>query len=162
MTANSNKRKCIYCGGEVRKVKKGEHIVPAAIGGVPTISDFCKGRTVCNPCNSGTLSELDRELCSLSYLSIVAAQELDAFIWQAWDVDHTANNLLLEATPDFSGSSMTLTLLPQIIFEQDGPQIRGDFEESQQFGIDRFQTVFVQHLLEAFHAYKNGKRNRLN
>lgn len=160
MATGQSRKTCIYCGGEARKVKKGEHIVPDALGGKKTISEFCKGRTVCNPCNNGKLSQLDRELCSRSHLSVVAAQELDTFVWQSWDVDHSANNLLLEAKPDFTGSSMTL--FPQMIFEQGGPQLRGDHEELQKFGSDRFQKVFVRFLLEAFHAYKNGKQNRLN
>jgi len=160
MTAKTNKRKCIYCGGEVRKVKKGEHIIPEAMGGARTISDFCKGRTVCNHCNNGTLSELDRELCSRSYLSVVAAHELGAFVWQTWDVDHGANNLLLEATPDFAASSMTL--LPQIIFEQDGPQLRGDLEELQRFGQEGFASVLVRSARRAFGNFKAGKKRWLH
>lgn len=103
---------------------------------------------MCNPCNNGSLSYLDCELCSRSPLSIIAAHELDAFIWQSWDVDYSANNLLLEASPDLTGSSMVL--FPQIIFEKNGPAIRGDYEELGRFGVDRFQKVFVWNLLEAF------------
>lgn len=94
MATSQSTRTCIYCGGEALKVRKGEHIVPKAIGGRRTISDFCKGRTICNPCNNGPLSELDEELCHRSPLSVIASQEIDSHIWQVWDVDHRTDNLV--------------------------------------------------------------------
>jgi HNH endonuclease len=98
MVTHSNNRVCVYCGGAVHKVRKGEHIIPVALGGKRTISDSCKDRTVCNPCNNGPLSQLDTELCSRSPLSIVAARELDAFVWQTWDVDHGGSNVSVRPT----------------------------------------------------------------
>lgn len=151
---------CIYCGESVRKVRRGEHIVAEAIGGKLTISEVCEGRNVCNKCNNGVLSEVDRELCSRSGLSMIAGQQLDAFIWQTWDVDHGENNLLVEAEPDFSGQSMTL--FPQMIFESAGPQLRGDQEQLQRFGSENFQKVFIRFMLEAFHEFESGKTSRLN
>jgi hypothetical protein len=158
--ATNQPKVCLYGGGEARNVKRGEHIIPQAIGGNRTISEFCNGRTVCNPCNNGVLSDLDAELCRRSVLSIVAAHELDSFVWQTWDVDHSDGNLLLEAKPSFSGSSMTL--FPQMLFKPDGPQLRCDLEQVKRFGRDRFQTVFIEAMLRAFHAFKSGKRNRLS
>jgi hypothetical protein len=151
---------CIYCDREVRKARAGKHIIPQAIGGRLTITDVCKGRGVCNSCNSGVLSELDNELCRRSFLSIIAAQELDKSLWLTWDVDHSAGNLLLEAKPDFDRHSMTL--FPQMIFESSGPQLRGDHEELQRFAFEDFQKVFVRFMLEAFYEFKAGKRRRLN
>ena len=119
MAASQSTKTCIYCGGEALKVRKGEHIIPKAIGGRRTISDFCKGRTVCNPCNNGPLSELDDELCRRSPLSVIASQEIGSHIWQVWDVDNQADNLLLEARPDWCAQS--LAQYPQIVFERSSP-----------------------------------------
>src|SRR5438132_1628828 len=59
---------CMYCGGSVEKNHgKGEHIIQKAIGGARTLKD-----RVCTRCNNNELSEVDRELCSLSFLSVVA------------------------------------------------------------------------------------------
>jgi HNH endonuclease len=69
-------RLCIYCGQEFKNVRRGEHIVPNAIGGTLTVSDVCKEKKVCQQCNTGILSDLDNELCRQSFLSVVAATEL--------------------------------------------------------------------------------------
>jgi len=142
------KQFCIYCGGAVRGVEKGEHIVPEAIGGKNTI------KTVCNGCNN-KFSQIDMELCSRSLLSIIASQEIDAHIWQVWDVDHIARNLLLEARPDWSPS--LLMQYPQIVFERSGPQIRCDYEEKLHFGRESFEKVLVRSVLRAFRHYKAGE-----
>src|SRR5687768_12587479 len=93
---------CIYCGGPLGKVGKGEHIIADIIGGVRTIKE------VCRQCNNGVLSDLDRELCSASPLCIIAAEVLGNGIGQAWDVDHDEGNMLLEAMPNWGTQSMTL------------------------------------------------------
>jgi hypothetical protein len=160
-------RLCIYCGQEFKNVRRGEHIVPNAIGDTLTVSDVCKEKKVCQQCNTGILSDLDNELCRQSFLSVVAATELSTLIGQCWDVDHDANNLLLEAEPDFKGES--LSLYPQMIFETTGSQLRGDGETVERFGYDRFYNVFVRHMHGAFQGFKAGidgrvhvKRIRLN
>lgn len=151
---------CIYCAGEVRNVRKGEHVIPACIGGTRTISQLCRGRFVCNKCNNGRLSQLDSELCLRSPLSIIAAREIGGFLWQSWDVDHSANNLLLEARPDFAGQAMVV--FPQMIFEESGPELRGDSEEMQRFGHENFSRVFIRRMREAFHACHRGKKGRIH
>jgi 5-methylcytosine-specific restriction endonuclease McrA len=72
---------CLYCGEPTNKGRKGEHIVPEAIGGALTLNDV-SSRVVCQKCNSGVLSVLDKELCSRSYLSAIASQVIDAHLWQ--------------------------------------------------------------------------------
>src|SRR5437867_4421600 len=114
MAGQSHPRICIYCGGVAVGLRKGEHVVQDAIGGAMTIKD------VCGTCNN-SFSKIDAELCSRSPLSVVASQEIDAHLWQVWDVDHSDKNLLLEAWPDWRRKS--LTQFPQIVFERDGPQI---------------------------------------
>ena len=49
---------CIYCGGPVKGVRKGEHIVSRALGGTLGL------RCVCTGCNTGVLSVLDTELAA--------------------------------------------------------------------------------------------------
>jgi hypothetical protein len=142
------------------KVRRGEHIVPEAIGGALTISDVCKEKKVCQRCNTGILSELDNELCRQSFLSIVAATELNTLVGQCWDVDHSANNLLLEAAPDFQGE--TLALYPQMIFETAGTQLRADGEAVERFGPERFYKVFVRHMREAFQEFKANIDGRIH
>jgi hypothetical protein len=151
--AQPAKRLCIYCGRPVGRVKHGEHIVPQAIGGGRTI------KTVCADCNNA-FSEIDTELCSRSPLSIVASQEIDSHIWQVWDVDHSAGNLLLEARPDWSADS--LRLYPQVVFEPRGPQIRGDYEEILHFGRESFRRVLIRTMLRAFLHHKAGEKRWLH
>jgi hypothetical protein len=148
MAIQTARSACIYCGGHVGRVKQGEHIIPAAVHGALTI------KTVCGNCNNA-FSQIDTELCSRSPLSIVASQQIDAHLWQIWDVDHGNRNLLLEARPDWTDRS--LTLYPQMVFEQGGPQIRGDHEEMLAFGRGSFQCVLIKSLLRAFRRYKAGQ-----
>ncbi|MFC1597644.1 HNH endonuclease [Planctomycetota bacterium] len=153
MTSKRASQLCIYCGGKVRGVRKGEHIIPEAIGGGRAI------KTVCGACNN-EFSKIDTELCSRSPLSVVASQEIDAHIWQVWDVDHMAKNLLLEARPDWSAKS--LAQYPQIVFEPSGPQIRGDYEEMLHFGRESFEKVLVKTMLRAFRHHEAGEKRWLH
>lgn len=153
MKAETSPRLCIYCGGPVGRVKKGEHIIPEAIGGARTI------KTVCGDCNNG-FSRIDAEVCSRSPLSVIASQEIGAHIWQVWDVDHAARNLLLEARPDWSAQS--LTQYPQMVFEQSGPQIRGDYLEMLHFGREDSERVFVKSMLRAFRRHEAGEQRWLH
>jgi hypothetical protein len=148
MAGNPAPKACVYCGGNIGRVKKGEHVIPAAIGGALTI------KTVCQACNN-LFSRIDAELCSRSALSIVASQELDAHLWQVWDVDHAAKNLFLEASPDWSAKSFKL--YPQVVFERSGPQIRGDYQEMIRFGKEAFQQVLVKGMLRACRRFNAGQ-----
>jgi hypothetical protein len=151
---------CIYCGAPTTKGKKGEHIIAEAIGGVPTVQQL-SGNLVCTDCNNGVLGEIDRELCSRSYLSTVASQELSADLWQAWDVDENARRLLVEAKPKWDGHLLSALIpYPQITFERDGPVMRGDLEEMQQFGFDNFETVLNKAVRNAFDRHRAGVKRR--
>ncbi len=143
---------CIYCGKSGCLTR--EHIVPDALGATKWI------KCVCSTCNNEKLSALDNELATKSPLSLVAASELLKTTGYTWDVDHSERNLLLEARADESAGSMTLW--PQVIFDEAGLQIRGDAEEVQKFGAENFQDVFVRHLLAAFQTVKKSlKRPRI-
>jgi HNH endonuclease len=151
-------RKCIYCGGNVANERRGEHIVPEAIGGECTLKEV-SGKSVCGRCNNGVLSNLDRELCNRSHLSVIASQEIAASLWQVWDIDHSARDLLVEARPYWEeGELKSLVCHPQMIFEKEGPQIRGDAEELEQFGKDHGLDVMVRAVKGAFERYCAGRK----
>jgi hypothetical protein len=148
----SNGRLCLYCGEPTGKVRKGEHLVPVAIGGTITTKD------VCPQCNN-VLSDIDRELCSRSPLSIVAAKEIDGHIAQAWDVDEKFHNLLLEGRPVFATSGFTI--FPQVTITPHGEQFRANWNEVSQFGINKFQVLFTRRLRKAFWEYEHGNKRAL-
>ena len=72
MVASKPTAVCMYCGQLTRRGHKGEHILPEAIGGTRYLNEV-PNRTVCTECNCGVLSQIDRELCSRSYLSVIAS-----------------------------------------------------------------------------------------
>ncbi len=151
-------RKCIYCGREVTKERRGEHIVPAAIGGTLTLKEKAT-KSVCGRCNNQVLSVLDKELCTRSHLSVIASQEIDSSLWQVWDIDHSARELLVEAKPKWEdGELRSLVGYPQMIFEADGPQIRGDADEMRRFGKDEVLNVMIRAVYSAFERYNAGKK----
>ncbi len=139
---------CIYCGDVVKGVKKGEHIVPAAIGGVRTIKD------VCSPCNNGILSQLDNELCTASPLALVAARKIQKGVGLTWDVDHSESNMLMEACPQWNAESMMLW--PQLIVTREGMQVRCDFAEVRDFGPDRFYRAFLRQVRRTYIRWNLG------
>jgi len=144
------------------RVRKGEHILPQAIGGALTIKEI-SGLLVCHTCNNGVLSQIDKELCGRSFLSVVASQELGANIYQAWDVDHTADNLLIEAKPVWKdGDPLSLVAYPQIIFEPGGPQFRGDGEEIERFGREDYLKVLAKAANNAFKRHAAGEKRVLH
>lgn len=147
------RRECIYCGKPAGRAKKGEHVVPEAIGGKKTI------KCVCGLCNN-LFSGIDNELCTRSLLSLVASQQYKVQLWQVWDVDHRSRNLLLEAQPDWASSA--LTVLPQIVFEQNTARYYGDHEQLLRFGSEDAVRVLVKAALRAFRAYNIGEERWLH
>jgi hypothetical protein len=128
---------CLYCEEPVAGVSRGEHVVPDSIGGTLTILNVCRS------CNNGVLSDIDKELVSRSPLAMIAAREIGNSIGLLFDVDHSENELLLDARLPTPSSSPTL--YPQIVFEDSGPKIRGDLEELTPLGGD----IFARSLLHA-------------
>jgi hypothetical protein len=149
----------MYCGRPTTRGKKGEHIIPEALGGKLTLLNVKPKRIVCPDCNTQTLSNIDKELCSRSYLSAVASKLLDKPIWQVWDIDHVSNNLLVEARPiwdDVDNMFRSLAYYPQITFEENGPQVRCDIAECVQFGRDDYSDVLIKAALHCFGRYRDG------
>lgn len=149
---------CMYCNATVKKAargKRGEHVIPEAIGGGFTLNQVCE-RRVCERCNSGVLSNVDRELCSRSFLSMVASQIRGKPLWQAWDVDHQANNLLVEASPDWNadGTLKNLTCYPQLVFDRPRIVTRGDAEQAEMFGHRNFANLLIRAAKNAYGRFR--------
>ncbi len=146
----------MYCGHTLGRAKKGEHVIPRALGGALAL------KQVCPRCNN-RFSEIDGELCSRSPLSIIASQEIDSHVWQVWDVDDSSGNVLLEARPEWAGTRLkSLVQYPQLVLERGGLVVRGDAEEMRHFGDDNFNRLLVRSLLDAFQRNKAGERRWLH
>jgi hypothetical protein len=154
-------RSCIYCGGQATRIHHSEHILPKAIGGALTIKEK-SGRVVCHKCNNGILSDLDRELCSRSFLSIIASQQIGGHVWQTWDIDHSSRNLLVEVKPFWNGNELVkLVYYPQMTFDLRTPEIRGDMEDIEIFGWEEFQQVLIKRIRNAFQSFNAGKKRAI-
>jgi hypothetical protein len=88
----------------------------------------------------------------------VAAKEIGGHIWQAWDVDESSG-ILLEGRPNFERSSFTA--YPQIIIMRLGEQLRADYQELLDFGIQRFHVLFARRLRKAFWEYEHGDKKAI-
>jgi hypothetical protein len=148
---------CLYCDAPTEDKGKGEHIVPAAIGGTWTLRQRANV-LVCQKCNNECLSKIDEEFSRRSYVAVIASQELDAKLWQAWDVDESEGNLLIEARPIWEQGGLTLMQYPQIHFDLTGPQIRCDVEEMNRFGREEFVSVLVGEVRRVFEDFLRGNR----
>lgn len=149
-----NGEKCIYCGQSGVKMSE-EHVVPEAIGGTECITPVCEKK-----CNNQILSELDKELCSYSPLSIVAARILrDKSICNFWMIDPGPEKMMIEATYDADRDG--IKIYPQMLLTEKGPQIRGDHEEIAAIGWRDFRDLFEREMLERYHAFESGNRRRL-
>lgn len=156
---------CIYCNTPTPRGNKGEHIVPKSMGGGRTLNHLKPAnRRVCQKCNSGPLADIDNELISRSFLSVVASQEISASLWQAWDVDHAANNLLVEARPHWDEDELLSQLVcyPQMTFERNGHHIRGDGEEIQRFSFEDFRKVMVRAVRRCFEKFNAGQKRAIH
>jgi HNH endonuclease len=155
-------RPCVYCSRLTKPLRRGEHILAEAIGGALTLGKVSE-KVVCERCNNGLLSRLDNELCRRSHLAVIASQELDEQLWQAWDVDHNSDDLLVEARPYWvDGELSRLVYYPQIVFERHGPELRGDADEVQAFGRDDFARVLYKAARGAFQRHVAGEKRSLH
>lgn len=116
-------------------------------------------RAVCGQCNNGALSEVDKEFTSKSYLSIVASQEIGAYLSQCWNVDHSSKNLLIEARPIWMDGLMADCICyPQLTFEPTGVNVRGDANEMREFGFDSFHKVLIRAAKSAYHRFRQNQK----
>ncbi len=143
---------CIYCGQPVKGVRKGEHVVPEALGGRPTL-----GKRVCGPCNTGVLSELDNELVSATPLALVAWEELARTARDAWDYNEQYD-LALEARV-LRGYEAPC-LWPQLVFDGRAARFCADHGEMASDGASRAMERFRDSLLGACATLRAPSRRR--
>jgi len=149
---------CLYCG-LIRKLSR-EHIVPEALGGRELLPN---STGICSKCNNGVLSELDRELCNRSVLSVIASREISGSVWQTWDVDHREGGIFIEARPIWKDQQISsFVSYPQIVFRNNGPAYHADASEVSQFGNDRFSYTILQSLRRCFQGYLRKEKRRIH
>ena len=136
-----------------------------AIGGALTLNELQGQACLSDLQFWGSLSVLDKG-AMLPFLSISysVTGRSGARLWQAWDVDHESNNLLMEARPEWAEEKALKSLVcyPQITFERAGPEVRGDWVEFRQFG--EAEATKVKSLAHARAAalkrYRHGVKGR--
>lgn len=134
---------CLYCGKPLKKVKRGEHVVPKALGGTITI------RNVCQNCNDNLLSPLDTELTSESPLKILVWDELGGASEYCWDYQQRFD-LALEARPGKQVGTKYIHVVPwpQLILHEKEPVFVADCDEVMNFGHEYFER-FMAYLRRA-------------
>ncbi|MCH8344199.1 MAG: hypothetical protein IH983_09440 [Planctomycetes bacterium] len=123
---------CIYCGGSTSGVRRGEHVIPEALGGTQTL------RCVCRSCNTA-FSVLDKELCSRSPLSIVVQQELGTKTGMHWDYNEEYD-IALEAR--ILRGFLAPVLWPQLVLLGPTTLFLFDQEEAESVGLDDYANAF--------------------
>ena len=145
---------CIYCGGELIDVGKGEHVLPDAIGCTATMPCVCTG------CNTGILSKLVEVLVCRSHLSVVRFKWEREKLRLAWDIDHADGNLLLDAKP-IDGTFSSFPIWPQMIVETDSVQFRADESDLKNQDARTCARIFSQHLRHALRTLQGGGRKKV-
>ena len=140
---------CIYCGGSTSGVRRGEHVIPEALGGTQTL------RCVCPSCNT-EFSVLDKELCSRSPLSLVVQQELGTESGMLWDYNEQYD-IALEARlePGFKSP----VLWPQLILLGEKIFFQFDPEEAERVGLEDYAKAFynlIQQSTEQWLSQRKG------
>lgn len=151
---SATKKICIYCKGEVKGVRKGEHVVPDALGVNATI------RRVCTDCNINELSRLDKELVTASPLSIAARKALNTNGENVWDysakLDLALEGRLADDLDD------VVVRWPQVVLDRDQWGIFFDVEEMEKIGLQIYLETFHRRLLEAVLTVReNNNRPKL-
>ena len=144
---------CIYCGQPVGRVRKGEHVVPAALAAKATI------RRVCGGCNNNVLSQLDQELVSRSPLSNVASSVLDTVGDNIWGYDAYLD-LALEGRLERKVDAVVLW--PQVVIDGKKVIFCYDAGEMSKVGLENGHRQFHRLLLEAISTVRREyKKPRL-
>lgn len=158
MTPKSSLPECIYCG--LNRKLSNEHVIPKALGG-RAVLPISFG--ICEKCNNGVLSDLDRELCNRSILSVIASREIDNSIWQTWDILHQEGGIFIEARPTWKDRQIaSFVSYPQVVFKNDGPAYYADASEVARFGNDRFLYTIQQSFRRCFQAYLEKEKGRIH
>ncbi len=136
---------CIYCGGNVGRIGRGEHVIPARMEATETI------RSVCTSCNTGILSDLDKAVMTHSFLALALHRHFPQSLSLTWDIDCSANRLLVEASPTPTFSRWVPW--PQLILDDGRPEIRADYDDDfLAIGKRKYRKFFLTHLCNAYRA----------
>ncbi len=143
---------CIYCGQPAIGNRKGEHIVPNALGGKETLK-----KEVCLGCNNNVLSQLDEELACKSPISMVAVQELDKRGDNVWDYNSELD-IALEAQllPNIEAS----ILWPQVVLLDKSPLFFFDMIEAKSSGLEEFCDRFQKNLKFAIESLSSTEKKK--
>jgi len=140
---------CIYCGEKVTGVGKGEHVIPKALGCVPTL------KNVCTSCNN-SMSDIDKELTWESPVRMVAWDVLQSGVHDTLDYD-ASTDLALQARilPGYASPA----LWPQVVLEPNGKIfLRADAQEMRAVGPEQYLRRFHGHLMRARNTLRDGSR----
>lgn len=140
---------CIYCGGSLKGVGKGEHVIPKALGGLPTLG------SVCSNCNNA-FSLVDDELVSRSPVAFLAREVLGKIAVNVWDYNPYFN-FALEARllPGYQAPC----LWPQVLLlEGKQPIFQADYDEMIGVGAEEYLMKFHYYMIRARNELREGKK----
>lgn len=147
---STKKKQCIYCGQDVHGVRKGEHVVPQALGTTVVIPRVCK------KCNNNELSQLDKELTSASPLHIAARKELDIIGDNVWDYNAQLN-LAIEGR--LANDLSVVVQWPQVVLDEGQSIFCYDIQEVEKVGLQVCYEAFHSQLLKAVETvHRNDRR----
>jgi len=125
---------CMYCGGPLAKIARGEDIFPRAIGCARSI------KVVCAACNNRVLSTLDKELVSHSPLRLAMPPTWQKRGEEVWNYD-ADRDLAIEAR--MLPENEACVNWPQLIFSDlEKPIFVYDILETREIGVDRLVNTF--------------------
>jgi hypothetical protein len=146
---STRRKECIYCGQDVRGVRKGEHVVPQALRATVAIQRVCK------KCNNNELSQLDKELVSASPLHIAAREKLDIIGDNIWDYNAQLN-LAIEGWLDEDLNAVVQW--PQVVLDEGHSIFCYDIQEVEKIGLQVCYETFHSQLLKAVETVRRNDR----
>jgi hypothetical protein len=146
----SHKARCLYCSTISTRSK--EHLIPAALG---TKEYIRKGVAICGKCNNGTLSKLDNELCTKSFLSMIASRELEKNLCNLWAIEESNERVFIEAYPVWNGDVFQRFVpFPQIVFTSGRPRFYLDGNDVLRHDTSDVMSLLTRLVKKQFSIYK--------
>jgi hypothetical protein len=143
---------CLYCKRSGRKSK--EHLIPSALGANEIVRS---GIEICERCNNGIISTLDKELCTKSFLAVIASRELGKDLFNLWAVVDSAGPLFIEAYPVWDGSAFRRFVpFPQIVFSGSKPTFFVDGKVAHSHDTSDCIRLLTRLARNQFEQYKKG------
>jgi hypothetical protein len=142
-------KQCIYCGQDVHGVRKGEHVVPKALGTTVAIPRVCK------KCNNNELSQLDKEFVSVPPLHIASCEELDIIGDNVWDYNAQLD-LAIEGR--LVKNLSVVVQWPQVVLDEGQSIFCYDIQEVEKVGLQVCYEAFHRQLLKAVETVRRNDR----